>query len=110
MNRADIIKQLGKITPVNITKWVKKEGPSFGPLVGGSEGNRQDIERTADFIKELLDGKVMHYTGGREEVEFYPYYVVLEIHGQAQPTLRRRYVIVKDSKTEEYASFLSWLW
>jgi hypothetical protein len=110
ISKADILKRLKKMTSVNVTKWAKKEGPSFGPMVEGSKGNRQDIEGAADFIKKLLEGEVMHYDGGREEVEFYPDFVVLEIHGQGQSALRRRYVIVKDSETEEYVSYLSWLW
>jgi len=107
MSRADILERLKKMTSVNVTNWAEKEGPSFGPMVQGRKGNRYDIEEAADFIKKLIKGEVMHYDGGREEVEFYPDFVVLEIHGQSG--LRRRYVIVKDIETEEYVCYLSWL-
>ncbi len=109
ISRADILDRLKKMTSVNVTNWAEKEGPSFGPMVQGRKGKRYDIEEAADFITKLIEGNVMQYDGGREEVEFYPDFVVLEIHGQGQSALRRRYVIVKDSETEEYVCYLSWL-
>lgn len=109
MSREEILEQLKKMTSLNVTDWAEKDGPSFGPMVQGRKGERYDIEKAADFIKKLAEGKIIQYDGGREEVEFCPDFVVLEIHGQGQSALRRRYVIVKDSETEEYVCYLSWL-
>ncbi|MCJ2531249.1 MAG: hypothetical protein LN413_02885 [Candidatus Thermoplasmatota archaeon] len=107
MDRATILEGLRKMTAVQIADWVEKEGESFGPLVRGGRGTRYDIEQAAGFVTELLEGKVMHYDGGREEAEFHSNLAVLEIYGQSG--LRRKYVIVKDGETEEYVCYLSWL-
>lgn len=112
MSGADILERLKTMTTVNVTNWAKEEGQSFGPLVREDRGTRYNIEKAANFIKKLIKGKVMHFPEGREDVEFYTDFVVLEIHGaglSSLRTLQRRYVIVKDSETEEYVCYLSWL-
>ena len=109
VDRAKIRKDLKKISPVQVSDWLKSHGSRFGPLRhDGPNAQWYDIDKTVEFISEVLEGKKIHYPGGKEEIVYDNNYAKAEIYG-AGNRLKRRYVIAKDSKSDQYLCYLAWL-
>ena len=111
-DRAGISERLMEISPVQVADWLTSQGSRFGPMTPKDPNSAKvwhyDIDQAVEFISKVLEGEVIHYTGGKEEIVFGPDHVMLEIYG-AGARLQRRYVIVKDCESDQYLRFLTWL-
>jgi len=109
VDRTSIIEGLKKISPVQVSDWVITFGNDFGPMA--PEGSTSmgasyyELDEVAEFILRIFESR--HYEGGKEEVIFGPDHAIVEIHGQSG--LRTRYVILRDSKSDKYLCYISWL-
>jgi hypothetical protein len=102
----EVLDKLRAMTAVNVDSWIA-QNISSNPMLNRNSCDSYSLEEAADFVMRLQKGKVKHFDGGYEHVEFTHEVGFLEIYGQSG--LWQRYIILKDIETEKYECCFAWL-